>query len=97
MSKSQFLEHIRCLLGKKGFMAIKMEAYDKLRWKFIEETWTYLSLALVRFIMQCFSSTSMRVIWKGRVSDRFKPQRGIRQGDPLTFFPLCGTTSSTNK
>ncbi|XP_056688102.1 uncharacterized protein [Spinacia oleracea] len=82
--------------GAKGLMAIKIDfkkAYDRLRWAFIRDTLMQinLSLLLVSTIMECVTSTSLKVLWNGESSESFLPSRGIRQGDQLSpyLFVIC--------
>lgn len=75
--------------GVKGFMAIKIDfekAYDRLKWSFIRDTLTDMNfpILMIDVIMECVTTSSMRILWNGQSTDSFKPSRGIRQGDPLS-------------
>ena len=72
-------------------MAIKLDlktAYDRLRWDFIHETLLKMHIprALVEVIMNCVSSCTLNILWNGEPSEKFRPSRGLRQGDPLSAY-----------
>lgn len=72
-------------------MAMKIdlyEAYDRLRWEFIEDTLVDAGFPtrFSRLIMFCISSVSMQVLWNKVPSKKFYPSRAIRQGDPISPY-----------
>ena len=77
-------------------MAIKIylrKAYDSVEWSFLERTLIDFGFLdkIRKLIMFCVSSSSLSIVWNGVRLENFSPNRGLRQGDPMSsyLFVLC--------
>ncbi|PNX98123.1 ribonuclease H [Trifolium pratense] len=82
--------------GSMGYIAIKVDlskAYDMLNWDFIWRILLELRQPenIINIIMHSVTSVETNVKWNGARTEHFRPQRRIRQGDPISpyLFVMC--------
>ena len=85
----------------RSYMAVKTDiskAYDRLEWKFLEDTMISMRFDVkwINWIMKCVSSVTFSVLVNGSPYGHITPSRGIRQGNPLSpfLFILCSEVLS---
>nr|GEU83343.1 hypothetical protein [Tanacetum cinerariifolium] len=74
------------------------KAYDTVDWGFLREVLIGFGFhdRMVKWIMECVTTTSFSIIINGSLHGYFKGKRGLRQGDPLSPYLYCSKLELVN-
>ncbi|XP_062014406.1 uncharacterized protein LOC133730919 [Rosa rugosa] len=88
----EMFHHLKLLKGAQGGeFALKLDmnkAYDRVDWDFLRLVMLKMGFhpTWVQLVMSCVTTASLAIIVNGAPGKKFKPTRGLRQGDPLSPF-----------
>jgi hypothetical protein len=76
---------------RNRFCVLKLDMrkeYDRLEWSYLEAVMIKLDFhrLWVRMVMRLVSTVSLQVLFNGGKLRKFKPSRGVRQGDPISPY-----------
>ncbi|KAA3459035.1 reverse transcriptase [Gossypium australe] len=78
-------------VGRRDFLALKLDmskSYDRVEWSFLCQMLLKMGFAnlWVDFNMHCIESVFYLIVINECEGEKFKPTRGLRQGDPLSLY-----------
>ncbi|KAL0340392.1 UNVERIFIED_CONTAM: hypothetical protein Sradi_4556000 [Sesamum radiatum] len=77
--------------GSVGHAALKLDlskAYDRVEWTFLERVLAKLGFHphFISLVLTCVYTMSYSIMLSGQIFGYSHPERGLRQGDPLSLY-----------